>query len=435
MTSVHDDTADPALRARLAAFVDGIDIPAEGDAPARPARGHRPRRPRPVALLAAAASLLLLLGVLAGTAALRGGLSPVPAAAGAPVTVPPRLAAYSHLRIPQALAPVGPLLAVYAQGTGAEFFDHPRHVALGADARRYRSLGSVPPGVLSPGGDLLASDSTTGAGRVTVVAAADGSRRDIEIPGTSNRTVRPVSWSPDGRSVFVVVSGPDTSAGGSLLRVDVEAAAGTAPAITRVPGIGDAVDAAPSPDGRRLALTRPRGRIDVVDATTGRTLRTVAPALAPRLVGTYDAAGETATRHAWSPDGRWIVRTQQELTTVVDTSGSLVGTDLAAMHLVAYPAEGGPPSAHRLPLLSAVPVVWTGPDAYVLSEWLSDGSGGQSARLVEVDIRTGSLTVLTQWEFSWTGAGVYALDIAPDLAWGWRTQRTPWTPWPENAQR
>jgi hypothetical protein len=250
-----------------------------------------------VALGASAAALVLL--PLAGGAQARDEA--------ASVSIPDRLAGYSHLMAGVSQAPPGQALALYQRGFGVELMDAPQAVVLAAGDDVYRRLGAAEsrggaetqgdpgPMLLSPDGlEVALGDHDTRDADLGVVDLRTGEVRKHGLP--SARSVIPVAWTPDGsRLAYLAGDSPSNpySGGpivGELVLLDLRSGEAVP-----VPGGTNASTAAFSPDGRSLAVQRTSGSggLAVVDLSSG-------------AVRELPADGALAGPSAWSPDGHLL---------------------------------------------------------------------------------------------------------------------------------
>ena len=239
---------------------------------------------------------------------------------GSAVSLPDRIASYSHVTADVSEQPAGRAIALYQHGFGVEFLDFPQAVVLAADADAYRRLdvaearagaetqGDPAPMLLSPDGTSVAvGDHDTADPDLVVVDLATGDV--VRHPLPAARSIRPVAWSTDGgRLAYLADSSPTNPHIGHPLAGDLVVLDLTTDETTTMPGSG-AVAAAFSPDGRRLAVERtsPPG-VEVVDLATGRA-RSVF------------RGGSLPGPAAWSPDGR-LLAIGTEGTTFVDVVSS-----------------------------------------------------------------------------------------------------------------
>ena len=260
-----------------------------------------------------AAALVVVLTGLPGSA------SPAPGAA----AVPERLAGYSLLTGSVSDSPPGAAVALFQHGFGAEFLDSPQAVVLGAGGEVYRRVdaaedragaetqGDPAPMLLSPDGTLVAvGDHDTADPDVVVVDLETG--RTTAHPLPSGRSVLPVAWSRDGRTLAHLLSPAPTDPytgeriAGSVGVLDL------GDDTTDVLPDDDATAVAFSPDATQLVIEHAGAyftdgpRLSVVDLASGaqRDLR---------------ADGVLAGPAAWSPDGELIA------TTTLEPSGAPIG--------------------------------------------------------------------------------------------------------------
>ena len=248
--------------------------------------------------------------------------------AGTEVTLPDRLAGYSHLTGDVSNAPPGRVLALYQHGFGVELMDFPQAVVLAADDDVYRRLdaaedrsgpesqGDPGPMRLSPDGRWVAlGEHDTSEADLGVVDLSTGEVVRHELP-EAPRSVLPVAWSADGSQIAYVSTDQPTnpyspvSPIGDLFMLDRES--GDA---EPVPGGEGAGMAAFSPDGRQLAVQQYEGSEDlaIVD-------------LASSTVRALPHAGVLAGPNAWSPDGRLLAVAQKSSIDFLDVAGSRPST-------------------------------------------------------------------------------------------------------------
>jgi hypothetical protein len=323
------------------------------------------RRAVPALVGAVAAVLVLLLTGADGRTAPASG-----------VAVPEELAGYSHLTGSVSASPPGPAVALWQHGYGVEFLDFPQAVVLGAGGDTYRRVdvaegraggetqGDPAPMLLSPDGTRVAvGDHDLDRPDVVVVDLATGDTTSHPLP--AGRSVVPVAWSADGRTVASLLSDEPTNPysgqriTGDLGLVDTTPDASDDSARVLDAG-GSATAAAFSPDGSELAVERAR-RLSIVDLADGRERE-------------LEDVGVLAGPAAWSPDGRLLAVTTTRASPVavptgVDDPG--IPTGLA---FVDPTGRGGRvPDPLPLPLAGPGRVLgWSGPDG-VLAVLEPDG--------------------------------------------------------------
>ncbi|MEV0273620.1 hypothetical protein AB0H43_33025 [Hamadaea sp. NPDC050747] len=262
------------------------------------------RQRRLVTVLAAAAVVLIALGLTAVIRPHATGLPPADRHPGTP-TIPDRVAPYSLLTGEVAASPPGRALMIYEYGSG-ELFNEWQSLVLSADGDVYRQLGAVAKRrqwLLSPDGRtvILAEDARVTTA-LTLLDLTTGKARQVPLAQAMGVVLLAVS--PDGRQV-AYSSAPlpeDMSAGnsiefqnaqlGTLSVVDL-----TTGAVTAVPGYQPVVAASFSPDGRRLAIQAKR-KISIITLGGGSAVP-------------VDLPGEwgMAPQNAWSPDGTRLATT------------------------------------------------------------------------------------------------------------------------------
>jgi hypothetical protein len=249
----------------------------------------------------------------------------------ASVSIPDRIAGYSHLMAGVSQAPPGQALALYQRGFGVEFMDSPQAVVLAAGDDVYRRLGAAEsrggpetqgdpgPMLLSPDGlEVALGDHDTRDADLGIVDLSTGDSTTHGLP--SARSVVPVAWAPDGSKIAYLEGADPTnpySGGpivGDLVVLDLESGEDVL-----VPGGANTSTAAFSPDGRRLAVQRTSGSggLAVVDLASG-------------AVRELPAGGSLAGPAAWSPDGRLLALSGSSGISFVDPAGS--GAPLALDH-------------------------------------------------------------------------------------------------------
>ncbi|HSU00938.1 MAG TPA: hypothetical protein VLK03_00185 [Nocardioides sp.] len=282
--------------------------------------------------------------------------------------VPEQLASYSHLTGDVSDSPPGAAVALFQHGWGVEFLDFPQAVVLGAGGDVYRRVdvaedraggetqGDPAPMLLSPDGTAVAvGDHDTDAPDIVVVDLVSGTTTTHPLP--TGRSVVPLAWSYDGRTlVSLLTDDPTNPYSGERITGDLgmlDLTDGTAEVMD---ADGEATAVAFSIDGSELAVeerTAEVSRLSVVDLASGdrRDL---------------EADGVLAGPTAWSPDGRLLA------TTTVRPSGAPpevddpgIPTGLAFVDATGRDGEVPPPL--ELPLPGAGRVLgWTEPDEVLL---------------------------------------------------------------------
>ncbi|PKH43589.1 hypothetical protein SAMN05192575_10452 [Nocardioides alpinus] len=259
----------------------------------------------PVAIGVGSAALAVALTGLSGSA--------IPSSGAA--AVPEQLAGYSLLTGNVSSSPPGPAVALFQHGYGVEFLDHPQAVVLGAGGDVYRRVdaaedragaetqGDPAPMLLSPDGTKVAvGDHDTADPDVVVVDLLTGATTTHPLP--TGRSVLPVAWSRDGRTLAHVLSSAPTNPytgeriAGEVGLLDLEDDS------TDILREDDVTAVAFSPDGSELAVEQAdtagtEARLRVVDLASG----------AERDL---DTDGVLAGPAAWSPDGRLLALTSLE---------------------------------------------------------------------------------------------------------------------------
>lgn len=247
-----------------------------------------------------AAAVVIVMGSVAGADVGRPG--------GGDFSVPRQMAGYSYLTGSVSSSPPGPAVALFQHGFGVEFMDFPQAVVLGAGGDTYRRVdvaeeragaetqGDPAPMLLSPDGKYVAvgDHDTTNPG-VAVVDLVTGKIANHPLP--QGRSVVPVAWSADGKSMGLLLSADATNPySGGLIEGDVGILDLTTDRTEVLDG-GEANAVAFSPDGSALAVQRSAGN--------GREL-VIADGNGERVV---EADGLLAGPSAWSPDGRLLAIT------------------------------------------------------------------------------------------------------------------------------
>ncbi|GAA5112661.1 hypothetical protein GCM10023339_16030 [Alloalcanivorax gelatiniphagus] len=331
----------------------------------------------PVVVGACAAALALVLTAHPGAA---------PAEPDEPgrAAVPAQLAGYSHLTGNVSASPPGPAVALFQHGWGVELLDLPQAVVLGAGGDVYRRVdaaedragaetqGDPAPMLISPDGTKVAvGDHDTDEPDVVVVDLLTGGTTTHPLP--TGRSVVPVAWSRDGRTLAHLLSAGATSPySGSRIVGDV-GLLDLSDDSTEVLEERTAVGVAFSPDGSELAVERTgvEDPISVVDLRSG-TRRAI------------ESEGVLAGPTAWSPDGRLLATTTTRPDIGlpnVDSPGTPTGLSFADAT-----GAGGVdvPPALRLPLSGPGRVLgWAGPDEVVLL--LEDGGDDLALSGVPLD--------------------------------------------------
>ncbi len=252
----------------------------------------------PVVGLAVAALVVVLTGP---------GDSPAPAATPA---VPQEMAGYSHLTGSVSASPPGPVVALWQHGYGVEFLDFPQAVVLGSGGDSYRRVdvaeeraggetqGDPAPMLLSPDGTRVAvGDHDMDRPDVVVVDLATGETTRHPLP--TGRSVVPVAWSADGRTLASLVSDEATNPySGGRITGDVAVLDLTDGAAEVLELDRSSTGAAFSPDGSEVAVDQ-SGVVTVVGLQDG----------AERSL---EVDGVLAGPTAWSPDGRLLAVTTTE---------------------------------------------------------------------------------------------------------------------------
>lgn len=389
-------------------------VPPPGTPPfMHPVDGDTEQEPRRIsrrAVLTGAAAAASLVGIVSYAGTL-GYHPPQPAVDGDARALPTRLPGYWPLRPTLEMLPTGRVGMVYMQVEAQHLPDEPsRMVTLDDRFGGMRSLATAndrenyttpAPTIVSDDGRWLAVGSISWQGEVVLVDAESGRTRTVRVTDAPRRDVQPLAFSPDGAAVFVrdqsaaFTPNANEAPYGRVMRV------GVTDGTVRDLGLGgDIVDCFPSPDGRRLLVARRRGHIEIVaapDATSGDPR--VDPSIAVRL----DTA--QLVPHAWSPDGR-----------------RMLALDAAREALHVLDPEGG---HHSWPLSERVwnGVAWSGPDTYLVVLDLDDDPA--PGRLGEIDVRTGDISQVAEWETWPVTSHIREISMAANLAWGLRVTRTP----------
>lgn len=380
------------------------------------------------------------LGAAALAVVLTGSDDGAPAEPGA-AAVPRELAAYSHLTGNVSTSPPGAAVALFQHGWGVEFLDFPQAVVLGAGGDVYRRVdvaedragaetqGDPAPMLLSPDGTKVAvGDHDTQDPDVVVVDLLTGDTTTHPLP--TGRSVLPVAWSRDGRTLAHLLSPAPTDPytgeriAGEVGVLDLE------DDTTDVLSDDDVTAVAFSPDGTEVVLERAGAyftsgaRLSVVDLASG-------------AARDLESVGALAGPAAWSPDGRLVA------TTTLEPSGAPVGVPDPGMPTgLAFVDPSGEaadvPAPMELPLAEAGRVLgWTdagevvallhvegydpccGPGAYELSRVPLDGAAPRSL------MRISDLQSYGVGRFQMASAAVADLRVtdAGDV------DRGPWPPW------
>jgi DNA-binding beta-propeller fold protein YncE len=310
--------------------------------------------------------------------------------------VPRRLAAYSHLTGIVSASPPGAAVALFQHGYGVELLDFPQAVVLGAGGDVYRRVdaaedragaetqGDPAPMLLSPDGTKVAvGDHDTDRPDVVVVDLLTGDTTTHRLP--TGRSVLPVAWSRDGRTLAHLLSSTPTDPytgeriAGQVGLLDL--GDDTADLLPDT----DVTAVAFSPDGAELA-------VEQADTDSVADARLMVVDLASGAERDLASDGVLAGPAAWSPDGRLIA------TTTLESSGAPVGVpDPGLPAGLAFVDPSGRssevPSRLELPLAGPGRVLgWTddgevvtlldvegydpccGPEAYTLSRVPVDGA-------------------------------------------------------------
>lgn len=377
----------------------------------------------PVVGLAVAALVVVLTG--------QGG-SPTTVAAPA---VPAEMAGYSHLTGSVSSSPPGPVVALWQHGYGVEFLDFPQAVVLGSGGDAYRRVdvaeeraggetqGDPAPMLLSPDGTRVAvGDHDMDRPDVVVVDLSTGDTTRHPLP--TGRSVVPVAWSADGRTLASLVSDEATnpySGGritGDIALLDLPDDAAEVLELDR-----SSTGAAFSPDGSELAVDQ-SGVVTVVDLQDG----------AERSL---EVDGVLAGPAAWSPDGRLLaVTTTKPVQAPPGVEAPGIPTGLAFVD--ATGSAGDVPDSLPLDLTGPGRVLgWSGPDGVltVLAVEGTDtccGDDQQTLSVVPLDgteprtlMRMSDLTSFGVGRFQLAASVAASLEVVtPD-----DVDRGPW-PWP-----
>ena len=287
-------------------------------------------------------------------------------------SVPRQMAGYSYVTGSVSASAPGPAVALFQHGFGVEFMDYPQAVVLGAGGDTYRRVdlaeqragaetqGDPGPMLLSPDGRYVAvGDHDTAQPNVAVVDLTTGDTTTHPLP--QGRSVVPVAWSADGRSMALLLSADATNPySGGLIEGDVGVLdLGTDR--TEVLDGGDASAAAFSPDGSALAVQR--------SGANGREL-VIVEGDDERVVG---ADGLLAGPSAWSPDGRLLAITTLDPSLAPAPPGD-PGIPTGLSFVDATGAGGEVPEPVELRVSGPGRVLgWDGNDEVLM---LLDGGGG-----------------------------------------------------------
>ena len=333
--------------------------------------------------------------------------------------VPRQLAGYSLLTGSVSDSPPGAAVALFQHGWGVEFLDFPQAVVLGAGGDVYRRVdvaedraggetqGDPAPMLLSPNGTKVAvGDHDTDRPDVVVVDLVTGATTTHPLP--AGRSVVPVAWSSDGRTLASVLSpAPTNPYSGERITGDVGLLDLDDDTTVVLPD--DNVTAvAFSPDGSELAVEQAGSddvRLSVVDLASGSARD-------------LEAEGVLAGPTAWSPDGRLLALTTTR------PSGAPAGVDdpgipTGLSFVDATGRGGGVPELMKLPLSGAGRVLgWTAPDEVVILLDVvkqEDCCGPEAATLSSVLLDgTEPRTLMRISDL--TGYGVGRFQLAADTA-------------------
>ena len=289
-------------------------------------------------------------------------------------SVPRQMAGYSYLTGSVSSSPPGPAVALFQHGFGVEFMDFPQAVVLGAGGDTYRRVdvaeeragaetqGDPAPMVLSPDGRYVGvGDHDTRDPGVAVVDLVTGKVAIHPLP--QGRSVVPVAWSADGRSMGLLLSADATNPySGGLIEGDVGILDLTTDQTEVLDG-GEANAVAFSPDGSALAVQR--------SAENGREL-VIADGNGERVV---EADGLLAGPSAWSPDGRLLAITTVDPSLAPAPAGD-PGVPRGLSFVDATGAGGEVPAPLDLPVSGPGRVLgWNGTDEVLM---LLDGGDGDT---------------------------------------------------------
>ena len=279
--------------------------------------------------------------------------------------VPEELAGYSYVTGSVSSSPPGPAVALFQHGFGVELMDFPPAVVLGAGGDSYRRVdvaedragaetqGDPAPMLLSPDGTYVAvGDHDTDAPDVAVVDLTTGDTSTYDLP--QGRSVIPVAFSADGRSLAMLLSDEPTNpyAGG------------------RISGTVGVLDLS----GGRTATLEVEKATAVAFSSTGSIAVEhvgsegfgITVVDADGNVGEVAADGLLAGPTAWSPDGHLLALT------TVDASKALPGVgDPGVPTGLAFvdPADEAAEVPDPLPLPLSAPgrvLGWNGDDEVVM---------------------------------------------------------------------
>ena len=338
-----------------------------------------------------AAGVPLVLGLCAsGLVLTLGAGHERPAPEAGTYAVPEELADYSYVTGSVSSSPPGPAVALFQHGFGVELMDFPQAVVLGAGGDTYRRVdvaedraggetqGDPAPMLLSPDGRYVAvGDHDTDEPDVAVVDLTTGDVATHPLP--QGRSVVPVAWTADGRSLAMLLSAEPTNPySGSRITGDLGVLdlAGDSTEVMDLDGTSAAA-AAFSPDGAELAVERAGPReLSVIDLADG-TSRTL------------PLDGVLAGPAAWSPDGRLLA------VTTLDPSGAAAGTgDPGVPTGLAFADATGTGAEVPDPLALSVSgpgrvLAWNGDDEVVMlldREETDDCCGADEAALSSVPV-------------------------------------------------
>ena len=334
--------------------------------------------------------------------------------------VPEQLAGYSHLTGSVSSSPPGAAVALYQHGWGVELLDFPQAVVMGAGGDVYRRVdaaedragaetqGDPAPMLLSPDGTKVAvGDHDTDHPDVVVVDLLTGDTTTHPLP--TGRSVLPVAWSRDGKTLAHLLSpAPTNPYTGERITGEVGVLDLDDDTTVVLPD-GGATAAAFSPDGAELAVERAGAyftdgaRLSVVDLASG-SARDV------------EAGGVLAGPTAWSPDGRLLA------TTTLEPSGTPAGvTDPGTPTGLSFIDPSGRdadvPAPLELPLAEAGRVLgWTGSDEVLVLLHVEDydaccGPDAYTLSNVPLD-RTSPGTLMEMSDLHSYGVGRFQLASA-----------------------